>query len=170
MPTAGAWWDDQSPCTRSLSEQAAKRLKDGSFEICRWERVGIIGPIRTQPKRTTYALALKRGQMLRVWRQPQPALLYAQHLVPPSDLQLSRNLYRLYKFREPLKLSWPPAEPPTPDLSHQRLRSRPGCPTPLGLSWMRRPSSLTAAGPTSFARRSSITSTTSRTCAAAWQP
>ena len=54
MPTAGAWWDDQSPCTRSLSEQAAKRLKDGSFEICRWERARIIGPIRTQPKRTTY--------------------------------------------------------------------------------------------------------------------
>ena len=25
MPTAGAWWDDQSRCTRSLSEQAAKR-------------------------------------------------------------------------------------------------------------------------------------------------
>ena len=37
-----------------------------------------------------YDLALKRGQMLGVWRQPQPALLYAQRLVPPSDLQLCR--------------------------------------------------------------------------------
>ena len=31
--------------------------------------------------------------MLGVWRQPQPALLYAQRLVPPSDLQLCRSLY-----------------------------------------------------------------------------
>ncbi|WP_255517753.1 hypothetical protein [Synechococcus sp. CBW1108] len=32
--------------------------------------MGIIGPIRTQLERTTYDPALKRGQMLRVWRLP----------------------------------------------------------------------------------------------------
>ena len=40
-----------------------------------------------------YDPALKRGQMLGVSRQSQPALLYAQRLVPPSDLQLCRSLY-----------------------------------------------------------------------------
>ena len=45
-----------------------------------------------------------------------------------------------------------------------------GCRMPLGLSSMRRLRSSVAAGPTSSAKRSSITSTTSRICVAVWQP